>query len=199
MPDLLWLLLPLAALGGWYAARRNAGVSKSRPADFPGPEYLKGLDYLLSEQPDKAIDVFVGMLELGADTFDTHLALGNLFRKRGEVDRAIRIHHNLAGKDSLSRKQRSDARLELARDYQSAGLLDRAEACYTALLHERNHIEDVLPRLLAVYQQEKDWERALGVAGNMIDFHCIQINVTQFRSKDWFLFCNYFNCFRYLN
>jgi lipopolysaccharide biosynthesis regulator YciM len=167
MCELFWLLLPLAALGGWYAARRSAGDTKGRPAEFPGPEYLKGLDYLLNEQPDKAIDVFVGMLEVGADTFDTHLALGNLFRKRGEMDRAIRIHRSLSANDSLTRQQRGDARLELARDYQSAGLLDRAEEYYTALLREQNHVEDVLPRLLDVYQQEKDWERAFGTAERM--------------------------------
>jgi lipopolysaccharide biosynthesis regulator YciM len=104
---------------------------------------------------------------VGADTFDTHLALGKLFRKRGETDRAIRIHQNLATKDSLSRKQRSDARLELGRDYQSAGLLDRAATYYTALLRDQNHNEEVLSRLLDVYQQEKDWERALGIAERM--------------------------------
>jgi lipopolysaccharide biosynthesis regulator YciM len=167
MRELVWLLVPLAAYGGWFAARRSARVKEERQRDFPGPEYLKGLDYLLNEQPDKAIDVFVRMLEVGADTFDTHLALGNLFRRRGETDRAIRIHHNLAAQSSLGQKQRDEALLELGRDYQSAGLLDRAEEYYTALLNERNHVEDVLPRLLDVYQQENDWRRAFDTAGQM--------------------------------
>jgi lipopolysaccharide biosynthesis regulator YciM len=167
MPELVWLLLPLAAFGGWYAARWNRRDAEDRQSDFPGPEYLKGLDYLLNEQPDKAIDVFVSVLEVGADTYDTHLVLGNLFRNRGESDRAIRIHHNLATKESLSRKQRSEARLELARDFQSAGLFDRAEEHYTALLSERSHVDAVLPRLLDVYQQERDWERAFDTAGRM--------------------------------
>ena len=167
MHELVWFLLPLAAFGGWYAARRGNDDLDGRNKLFPGPEYLRGLDYLLNEQPDKAIDIFVRMLEVGGDTVETHLALGNLFRKRGEVDRAIRIHRNLVARDSLSMEQRSNARLELGRDYQSAGLLDRAEEQYAGLLHERDHVEQVLPLLLDIYQQEKDWESAISTAGRM--------------------------------
>jgi lipopolysaccharide biosynthesis regulator YciM len=167
MHELVWMLLPMAALGGWYASRRGRGDKNGYPHNFPGPEYLRGLDYLLNEQPDKAIDVFVRMLEVGADTFETHLALGNLFRKRGEVDRAIRIHRNLVAMDSLDGKRRSDALLELGRDYQHAGLLDRAEEQYMELLRGGVHDAHVLPLLLDIYQQEKDWERAINTAGRM--------------------------------
>ena len=167
MYDLVWVLLPVAALGGWIAARRGRGGPDGCPHNFPGPEYLRGLDYLLNEQSDKAIDVFVRMLEVTADTFETHLALGNLFRKRGEVDRAIRVHRNLVAGNSLSGEQRSDAQLELGRDYQRAGLLDRAEELYSELLQHKDHVTQVLPLLLDIYQQEKDWESAIRMASRM--------------------------------
>jgi lipopolysaccharide biosynthesis regulator YciM len=168
MNELVWFLLPVAALGGWIAARSGGGGTKDgHPHGFPGPDYLRGLDYLLNEQPDKAIDVFVQMLEVTADTFETHLALGNLFRKRGEVDRAIRVHRNLVARDSLSGDQRSDALLELGRDYQRAGLLDRAEELYSELLQRKDHATQVLPLLLDIYQQEKDWESAIRIASRM--------------------------------
>jgi lipopolysaccharide biosynthesis regulator YciM len=167
MYELVWFLLPVAALGGWYAARRGGSGTDGYPHNFPGPEYLRGLDYLLNEQPDKAIDVFVHMLEVTADTFETHLALGNLFRKRGEVDRAIRVHRNLVARDSLSGEQRSDALLELGRDYQGAGLLDRAEELYSELLQRNDHVPHVLPLLLDIYQQERDWESAIRTASRM--------------------------------
>jgi lipopolysaccharide biosynthesis regulator YciM len=167
MVELVWLLLPMAAVGGWYAARRNRDGGHGNSHKLPGPEYLRGLDYLLNEQPDKAIDVFVHMLEVTADTFETHLTLGNLFRKRGEVDRAIRVHRNLVAGNSLSGEQHSDALLELGRDYQRAGLLDRAEALYSELLQRKARVADVLPHLLDIYQQEKDWERAITTASRM--------------------------------
>ncbi|MDZ7810053.1 MAG: hypothetical protein U5L11_07670 [Arhodomonas sp.] len=114
MLELLWLLLPVAALSGWAVGRRERGDSGAqRPASF-SPEYFRGLNYLLNEQPDKAIEVFTQMVEVDSDTVETHLALGNLFRRRGEVDRAIRIHQNLIARPSLERGQRSYAMLELA-------------------------------------------------------------------------------------
>ena len=167
MNGLVWFLLPVAALGGWIAARRGSSGTNDHPRNFPGPDYLRGLDCLLNEQPDKAIDVFVQMLEVTDDTFETHLALGNLFRKRGEVDRAIRVHRNLIARDSLSGEQRSDALLELGRDYQRAGLLDHAEELYSELLQRKDHVNQVLPLLLDIYQQEKDWDSAIGIASRM--------------------------------
>lgn len=167
MYELAWLLLPMAAFGGWFAARRGRGVPDSHPHNLPSPEFLRGLDYLLTEQPDKAIDVFVRTLEVTADTFETHLALGNLFRKRGEVDRAIRVHRNLVARHSLNDQQRSDALLELGRDYQRAGLFDRAEELYSELLQRKGHVAQVLPLLLDIYQQEKDWEGAIRTASRM--------------------------------
>jgi len=165
--DLLWLLLPVAAASGWLAGRRNQGKPGSCSDSILGPEYIKGLNYLLNEQQDKAIDVFIRMLEVNSDTVETHLALGNLFRKRGEVDRAIRIHQNLIARTSLSSEQRNDAVLELGEDYMKAGLFDRAEALFNELLENNVHLSSVLPLLLDIYQQEKDWSSAIRIANQM--------------------------------
>ena len=167
MQELLWFLLPAGVAIGWYAARYN----RRKPGSFPdyvlGSEYFKGLNYLLNEQQDKAIDVFIRMLEVNSDTVETHLALGNLFRKRGEVDRAIRIHQNLISRDSLSNEQRTDSLLELGQDYMTAGLFDRAENLFKELIEGNAHLSSVLPLLLDIYQQEKDWENAIGIAEQM--------------------------------
>ena len=167
MQDLLWFLLPVAAAFGWFAARRSMGKPGRCSDSILGPEYIKGLNYLLNEQQDKAIDVFIRMLEVNSDTVETHLALGNLFRKRGEVDRAIRIHQNLIARATLSNEQRTDAILELGQDYMKAGLFDRAEALFQELIENNVHLSSVLPLLLDIYQQERDWENAIMIAGQM--------------------------------
>jgi lipopolysaccharide assembly protein B len=165
--DLLWLLLPVAAATGWVACLRNRGKPGSCSDSILGPEYIKGLNYLLNEQQDKAIDVFIRMLEVNSDTVETHLALGNLFRKRGEVDRAIRIHQNLITRNSLSSEQRNDALLELGQDFMKAGLFDRAEGLFNELIENNVHLSSVLPLLLDIYQQEKDWSNAIRIASQM--------------------------------
>jgi lipopolysaccharide biosynthesis regulator YciM len=167
MQDLLWFLLPVAAAFGWFAAGRSKGKVGSCSDSILGPEYIKGLNYLLNEQQDKAIDVFIRMLEVNSDTVETHMALGNLFRKRGEVDSAIRIHQNLIARSSLSDEQRTDAVLELAQDYMKAGLFDRAEGLFRELIENNVHLSSVLPLLLDIYQQEKDWENAIVIADQM--------------------------------
>src|SRR3990167_2771038 len=115
--ELLWLLLPVAAASGWIAARRQSHRSSPSPAFDLSPHYFEGLNYLLNEQPDKAIEVFIKMVEVDSETVETHLALGSLFRQRGEVDRAIRIHQNLIARTTLSLEQRAHAMLELGQDY----------------------------------------------------------------------------------
>ena len=167
MQELVWLLLPVAAAVGWYSARNSRGRAGSCSDSMLGPEYIKGLNYLLSEQQDKAIDVFIRMLEVNSDTVETHLALGNLFRKRGEVDRAIRIHQNLVARSNLDDEQRMDALLELGQDYMKAGLFDRAEGLFRELIDNNVHLPSVLPLLLDIYQQEKDWHNAIAIAEQM--------------------------------
>ncbi len=159
--EVLWLLLPVAAASGWIAARRASSRS-SRPAMFNlSPHYFEGLNYLLNEQPDKAIEVFVKMVEVDSETVETHLALGSLFRQRGEVDRAIRIHQNLVARTTLSLDQRAQAMLELGRDYMSAGVLDRAEALFKELVELDLHSLRALEFLNTVYETEKEWEDAI--------------------------------------
>jgi lipopolysaccharide biosynthesis regulator YciM len=167
MQELLWLLVPLAAAVGWLSARGGRGKAGRCSDSILGPEYIKGLNYLLNEQQDKAIDVFIRMLEVNSDTVETHLALGNLFRKRGEVDRAIRIHQNLAARPGLPDEQRMDAVLELGQDYMKAGLFDRAEGLFRELNDNNVHLSSVLPLLLDIYQQEKDWQNAISIAEQM--------------------------------
>jgi lipopolysaccharide biosynthesis regulator YciM len=167
MQELVWLLLPVAAAFGWLSARNSKGKTGNCSDSILGPEYIKGLNYLLNEQQDKAIDVFIRMLEVNSDTVETHLALGNLFRKRGEVDRAIRVHQNLAARPNLVGEQRMDALLELGQDYMKAGLFDRAEGLFRELNDNSVHLSSVLPLLLDIYQQEKDWHNAIMIAEQM--------------------------------
>jgi len=166
MPELLWLLLPVAALSGWVIGRRDRRPSRRAARELSG-DYFQGLNYLLNEQPDKAIEVFTRMVEVDHDTAETHLTLGNLFRRRGEVDRAIRIHQNLIARPSLERTQRAYALLELAKDYMSAGLLDRAESLFTEVVELDEHTDTALRHLLDIYQQEKEWDQAIAVAARL--------------------------------
>ena len=159
--DLLWLLLPLAAASGWYAARRDQRRQAPPKDGGLSPDYFRGINYLLNEQPDKAIEVFTQMLEVNTETVETHLALGSLFRRRGEVERAIRIHQNLIARPTLDKAQRSLALCELAQDYHKAGLLDRAENLFLELTEIPAHTEQALRLLMHIYEQEKDWDKAI--------------------------------------
>lgn len=158
------LLLPVAAASGWWAARRSARKQTRKFEGEANPVYFRGLNHLLNEEPDKAIDVFVEMLEVDSETVETHLALGNLFRRRGEVERAIRIHQNLIARPALTREQRAQALLELGKDYMRAGLFDRAENLFIELKDCRMYIVPALRNLIQIYQQTKDWHACLETA-----------------------------------
>lgn len=162
--NLFWLLLPLAALSGWWIGRRSFRAGNNPRSGSFHPEYFKGLNFVLNEQPDKAIEVFIRMLEVDSETVETHLALGNLFRRRGEVDRAIRIHQNLIARPTLNKEQRAHALLELGMDYMRSGLLDRAEGLFLELVDSNLHLNQAYTELLDIYQQEKDWENAIIIA-----------------------------------
>ena len=134
MPDLssfawsTWALIAVAALVlGILAGHFGWGKRWTRPFGKLHPDYLAGLDYLVSEQPDRALDMFLRLMDASSDTIETHFALGALYRRRGEVERAIRIHQNLLAREALPREHREQALLALAQDYLRAGLLDRAE------------------------------------------------------------------------
>ena len=132
--------------------------------EAPAPlnvDYLKGLNFLLNEQTDQALEHFLKMVRVDDKTIETHFALGSLFRRRGEVGRAIRFHQNIIAKPGLKPEQRTQALLELGEDYMRAGLLDRAERLFAELIETDSHTPAALHSLLEIYQQEKDWEKAL--------------------------------------
>ena len=160
--ELLWLLLPVAAGSGWFAAKRAGSRSNiPPPRRFPDAEYLRGLNYFLDDRPDKAVDLFVRVLDVNEDTVETHLALGGVYRRRGEVDRAIQVHQNLIARTTLSPRQRAQALLELGEDYMKSGLLDRAEGLFRELQGFTEHEAVALGNLALIHQQERDWSAAI--------------------------------------
>lgn len=164
MAESLWValaLLPVAAWSGWWAATRahQRGAREQRHAI--SSNYFRGLNYLLNEQPDKAIEVFLKLAEINTETAETHLALGSLFRRRGEVDKAIQFHQHIMSRSNLSDQHRAQALLELGEDYMRAGLLDRAEKLFSELASDGRYSEVAVRSLLSIYQQEKDWKNAI--------------------------------------
>ena len=155
------LLLPLAALTGWVVGRRGGQRHGDTQVSRLSSTYFRGLNYLLNEQPDKAIELFLHIAELDKETFETQVALGHLFRRRGEVDRAIRLHQGLVQRNDLSDQQRVLALLALGEDYMKSGLLDRAETVFTDLARIDERAPQSLKHLLGIYQAERDWERAI--------------------------------------
>ena len=168
-PDFeLWWLLPIPAVFfalGWIAARIDIShlLRESRALPL---SYFRGLNFLLNEQPDKAIESFIEVVKVDPQTVDLHFALGSLFRRQGEIDRAIRMHQNLLDRPDLPADKRQAAVFELAQDFHRAGLLDRAEELFTKL--EGSPFEHPsLGFLLSIYEQEKDWRKAIAVTRRM--------------------------------
>jgi len=163
-----WLLgFPLFFGLGWLAARIDIkhllAESKSLPRS-----YFLGLNFLLNEQPDKAIDAFIEVVKLDPETIELHFALGSLFRRGGETERAIRMHRNLLERGDLAGEQRTSAMFELGQDYLKAGLLDRAEDVFEKL-RTGSHRVEALGFLLDIYQQEKEWLKAIDVARQLAE------------------------------
>lgn len=192
-----WLLgLPLFFGLGWLAARVDIKHLLLESRALPR-SYFKGLNFLLNEQPDKAIEAFIEVVRIDPETIELHFALGSLFRRRGETDRAIRMHKNLLDRSNLSDDQRLHALYELGQDYLKAGLLDRAEEVL-AKLRESPLRREALRLLLEIYQQEKDWAKAIETARAMesdsgesrqkeiANFHCelAAVDATHSRSAD---------------
>lgn len=169
MLELLFLLLPVAVAYGWYMGRRGLRLDEDRKISQRSRNYAAGINFLLSEQPDKAVDLFIDLLQVDEDTIDTHLALGNLFRQRGEVDRAIRIHQNLVSRCLDATDQQHLSMLELARDYVAGGLLDRAELVLLKLQDDEDLVDDARKMLLQVYEQLTEWQKAIDVATKLAD------------------------------
>jgi lipopolysaccharide biosynthesis regulator YciM len=166
--ELWWLLaFPLFFALGWTAARIDIKHLVRESRQLPR-SYFKGLNFLLSEQPDKAIEAFIEAVKVDPQTIELHFALGSLFRRRGETDRAIRMHQNLVERADLGDEQRLAALSELGQDYLKAGLLDRAEEAFGRLRGSGLN-EMALKFLLEIYQQEKEWRKAIDVARELPD------------------------------
>jgi lipopolysaccharide assembly protein B len=162
--DLQWLLigLPIAFGLGWLASRFDLRQFKRESSDNPRAVF-KGLNLLLNEQQDKAIDAFIEAVQNDPDTAELHFALGNLFRRRGEFERAVRVHEHLLRRGDLKPPDRDRAQQALAQDYMKAGLFDRAEAAWLALA-DTSYAGEALLALLSLYERSRDWPRAVQVA-----------------------------------
>lgn len=162
LPLLTWILVVAALVLGILAG--HFGWGKRWPVTLSKlhPDYLTGLDYLVTEQPDRALDMFLKLMDANADTIETHFSLGSLYRRRGEVERAIRIHQNLLARDALAPEHREQALLALAQDYLRAGLLDRAEGLFQQVSEVPRLRASALDALRGVYERQRDWQQALG-------------------------------------
>lgn len=182
--DLWWLLALPAFFGlGWIAARIDIKHLLKESRALPR-SYFEGLNFLLNEQPDQAIESFIEASRVDPETIELHFALGSLFRRRGETDRAIRVHQNLIERDGLGADQRLHALAELGQDYLKAGLLDRAEEIFLKL-RGTGRDEEALANLLEIYQQEKEWAKAIAIAEAMPEHadHLWQKEIAEFRCE----------------
>ncbi len=164
----IWLfaLVFAAVLSGWLLGRWQPSRKKEGQlvSDHLSERYAKGLNYLLADDSDAAIRIFTDLIEVNRDTIEIHIALGSLFRSKGEVDRAIKVHQNLLARPNLTREQRHTAIAELAGDYLKAGLLDRAEKLYREMIELKADPDKAYRHLLDLYITEKSWEEAVECA-----------------------------------
>ncbi len=154
-------LFLLLAAAGWALGRFGERDEEEAAAPPLNVDYLKGLNFLLNEQTDQALEHFLKMVRVDDRTIETHFALGSLFRRRGEVDRAIRIHQNIIARPDLPAEQRDQAYSSLAKDYLGAGLLDRAENMFVRLADGSRFQVEALEQLCRIYEQEKEWQKAI--------------------------------------
>ena len=162
------LLFPLFFGLGWAAARVDIRHLVKESRTLPR-SYFQGLNFLLNEQPDRAIEAFVEAVKVDPQTIEIHFALGSLFRRRGETERAIRMHQNLVEREDLPQDLKLQALAELGQDYLKAGLLDGAESVFEKL-RDSAMAEEAKRNLLEIYQLEKDWEKAIAIASELPDF-----------------------------
>ena len=163
---------------GWGVARWQARQERLRQGHLSN-HYFRGLNYLLNEEPDKAIEIFLELAErrptrsfsgrgqVNHEVIDTHLALGSLFRRRGEMDKAIRFHKHIIAQPNLTEEQKTEALKALGRDYLKAGLLDRAERLFSQLVEREQGDSQPAEQLMDIYQQEKDWPQAIEQAQHL--------------------------------
>lgn len=156
-----WILFPLGTALGWYLARRTPGGSYPARMGQGGP--LEGISTLANDDPDQAIAALLGVDELTEEAVELHLTLGSLFRRRGQVDRALRVHEGLLVRSSLTPQQRNRTEFELAEDYHKAGVLDRAENIYTGLADRGYKLLACLEALVSIHESSHDWPSAIEI------------------------------------
>jgi len=166
-----YVLLLIAIIAGWLLGRLGSPKSvrpKASSSDL-FQDYFVGLNYLLNDEPDEAIDTFIKALEINSETVETHLALGALLRRRGKVDKAINVHQALLARPNLERDFSNAVRLQLALNYIAAGLLDRAERLLKEILDDGGEAKwDALRQLITIYQTEKEWENAIACSSELL-------------------------------
>ncbi len=161
---LLYLLIVVAIGIGWWLGRRE----RVKTPETLGPNYYQGVNYLLNDQPDRAVAAFIEDLDVSPDTLETHLAMGSLLRRRGELEKAVTVHENILQHAVLERATMLSVQAELARDFLQAGLLDRAEATVAGLVDEPGEIRaEALSILLEVFERGKEWDQAIKAAAEI--------------------------------
>ena len=168
MLEALFLALPVAVAYGWVMGRNSLRKAQRKQSSILSKHYYKGLNFLLSDEPDKAVDTLMKMISVNNDTVETHIAMGNFFRHRGELDRASRVHQNLISRDEISSRQEALALVELGTDYLMAGFLERAEGVFLQLLEQTQHFDLAQQKLFNIYQITKEWNKAIDLASASI-------------------------------
>lgn len=163
MLELAFLLLPIAAAYGWYMGRNSIKQNDQSVKEALSKKFSTGINYLLSNQQDKAIDFLIEALKVDDDTVEAHFAMANLFRRRGELDRALRVHEHLVHQKHLPSKEKQKAVFELGKDFLSAGLYDRAEDMFMRLIKTRVYGLKSLTYLFQIYQSTSDWQEGLAM------------------------------------
>jgi lipopolysaccharide biosynthesis regulator YciM len=186
MLELLFLLLPVAAAYGWFMGRNSEKQKELKGRASVTKNLSSGLNFLLTDQEDKAIEQLLQLLDVEAATIDTYLALANLFRRRGDWDKAIRIHEKLH-QLKLPKQQAQKIQFELAKDYFSAGLYDRAEPLLSALVQAENLREAVLKQLFSLFTATHEWQKAMDFRAvvEQTDSRSLRIGIANFSCEAW--------------
>ena len=163
----VWVLVAIPVIVILFLLTLNQSRKKTNRKSHFSAEYFKGLNYLLNDEQGKALDIFIKLVETDWETIDTHFALGKIFRTNGEIDKAIKVHQGLIARPSLPDKYRNRVLLELGYDYLGAGWFDRAEGLFKEVLIHDPRSEKALNNLILIYQQEKDWHKAIDAAENL--------------------------------
>jgi len=194
MVEILFILLPFAFYSGWKAARKKYNSNKKKQRELSG-HFVKGVNYLLSEEPDKALEIFLNYPDIDEYTAETYQLLGNLFRNRGEVDRALRVHQNLLARPNINQKQKQKAMFSLGQDFFAAGMLDRAESVFKELLSDNNLGKNIQKRaictsLRTIYEQTQEWEKAIETTTCFSNL--LNKNITDNKTKEKSLIAHYY-------